>query len=125
MQNWVDKDGTLHEIYSACVFIEGKYHGSFCYDAGRRDLGWPRHGWAYFCRSCGSVWAAIVATTASGYRVGFEPIVATCKDHYDQWEVPGTILHLPVSLLLLDLPPEVIRREFYLHLDYFEKELAL
>jgi hypothetical protein len=123
--SWHDPDGTLHEIYTASVIADGVFLGQFTYDSGRRDLAWPRHGWAYFCRQCGSVWAVISASSPSGYKVSFEPVIATCKDHYDQWDVPGTLLHLPVLLLLPDLPLEVVQREFELHLNHFEKELAL
>lgn len=118
---WTDPDGTLHETYIGTLIAEGVFLGQFTYDSGQAAYGWNRQGLAYFCQDCGEVWGRVVAQNERGEQQSFRCIPAPCRQHRDPWDVPGTFLRESFSTRLNDLPPDALRREFFLHLNYFEQ----
>jgi len=86
---------------------------------------------AYFCRRCGDIWARAVA--GSEWQIEQTPCEAHASSGVADWnKVPGSLLNGLVSQNFLgkflhaaaieSFPPEVIRREFTLHLDYYEQQ---
>jgi len=91
---------------------------------------------AYFCLTCGEVWARIVCN-----GVGWEVLKVPCPKHKpssvtDWREVPGSFLcgYKVVSdfMSVMDwpkaldkMPPEILRREFDLHMNWFASEGAI
>jgi len=88
---------------------------------------------AYFCGSCGEIWSRIILGE-DYWRV----IQAPCEKHkplgvIDWLHVPGSLLSIFVSKTYVSinnwactieyLPPELIVREFQLHLTHYEKEV--
>lgn len=113
---WVE-DGTAHEDCQVLVVIRGAVLGSFRIDPGQ----WPslrffREGTVYFCPDCGDIWGRLVLIGHDGKAKGFECRRVSCEKHYDQWNIPGSILAGELVDLLDLLPPEVLRREALLHL---------
>lgn len=89
---------------------------------------------AYFCTTCGEIWARAWSSTSAEWDVE----VAPCTEHRPQgvadWgRIPGSLLHprtrsadLPrwaQSISLEHLPPAVLRRELEVHLNYAERQL--
>jgi len=112
---WTDADGTMHEIYTANIFIENAWYGSFQYDSGRADIRWHRSGFAYFCFSCGDIWARVVVTDSNNNSQGFTLCPARCEKHGD-----GSLLQ-PLLTPLWELFPEpFMRKEFIRLLKEYE-----
>ena len=124
MTHWHDSDGTLHEIYSGYIFVGNDLLGEISYDSGRADLRWSRCSYAMFCPFCGDVWARIVMRDSSGYQQSFDAVRVACVKHPDPWNIPGSLLANRLEYLLESLPPAAVKREFEVHLNHFEKELA-
>lgn len=123
-QVWHDSNNTLHEIYTANIFINNSHFGEFTYDSGRGDLLWHRCSYAFFCPHCGDIWGRIVAADPRGVVQSFEVVIVACEDHHDFWEVPGSLLVRHIEKLLDDLPPKVVKREFEVHLKHLERKIA-
>lgn len=117
---WTTPDGILHEIYTGEIFVGNRYLGSLSYDSGRADLRWHRCSYAFFCRQCGDVWGRLVMRNAAGEQQPFDPVVVSCEQHADFWNLPGSLLANHLEHLLDSLPPEALVREFQIHI----KELA-
>ena len=122
---WTDPDGTLHEIYSGYIFVGNTLLGEISYDSGRSDLNWHRCSYALFCPHCGEIWARFAMQDSRGNHQSFEAIRVACIKHPDPWNIPGSLLANHLERLLESLPPAAVRREFEVHLNYIEKELAL
>ncbi len=88
---------------------------------------------AYFCASCGEIWARCVS------RPHWQIEVVPCESHgpscvADARALPGSLINNFISrdylgsfrwgTALESLPPDALRREFLLHLQYYEKELV-
>ena len=121
MATWTDPNGTLHETYSGSIFVRDEYLGTFHYDSGDAAYGWNRAGLAFFCPTCGEIWARVVAANASGRPQEFSVLRAHCEQHKDPWDIPGSILRESFANRLGDLPFPALRRELTLHLNYYEK----
>ena len=122
---FVEPNGTLHEIYSGNIFIGNSHLGSLSYDSGRSDLRWQRNSLAYFCDSCGDIWARTVMQDSDGRFKAYDVVKCSCEKHQDSWNVPGSLLVGHYENLLKDLPPDAVRREFEIHLLHTLKELEL
>lgn len=104
-------------------YIEGKYMGQM----GRSlhsegGITYYPMSLAFLCQKCGDVWARIVVEGAA-FRVEY----GDCRKHaIDKMRIsgehPGSIYRPWLSYLVDDLPSEVIRREFNLHLKHYEEE---
>lgn len=117
---WVADDGTFHEDYKGLVFIGSDFLGEFSLDAGSHpELRYRRTGVAYFCHTCGEVWARIVLVDSRGEQKSFEPRSVACRTHYDQWNIPGSLLAGELFGLIEVLPPEALRREVAIHFNYY------
>lgn len=105
-------------------FIEGKYMGQVA--RGRHTdasgITYSPLSLAFFCQRCGDTWARIVVDKAA-FRVEY----GDCRKHQvDRLSIsserPGSLYRPWLSYLVDDLPPEVVRREFNLHLKYYEEQ---
>ena len=90
-------------------------------------------GVVYVCSTCGRLWGRVDSGTSR-----FLPEDVPCQLHRpvgvaDQFRIPGSLLpivHEPFNfpglsaVTLAHLPPELVRREFFLHLAHFEKVLS-
>jgi len=105
-------------------YIEGKYMGE-ANRAIHKDasgISYYPTSLAFFCTKCGDTWARIVVNK-SDFRVEY----GDCRKHeVDSLRIsgerPGSLYRPWLSYLVDDLPIEVIRREFNLHLKYYERE---
>jgi hypothetical protein len=52
----------------------------------------------------------------------FTIVRVACEKHHDWWETPGSLLAGHYQYLLDDLPPEAVRREFFIHTAAAVKE---
>lgn len=59
-----------------------------------------------------------------GDRQTFDVMEVSCEKHRDPWNIPGSLLAWHLENLLESLPPEALKREFMIHLNHYEKELA-
>lgn len=75
---------------------------------------------AWFCPVCGEVWCS-AKIEGRHYMVWTVP----CEDHQDPLlhTIPGSVWLSFEPEFLAELPPEMLRREFDLHIAYAEKEL--
>ena len=87
---------------------------------------------AYFCRSCGEIWARCVA--GPEWQIEQSPCPSHTPSGVADWnKIPGSLINGLISRDYLgtfrwasaieSLPPALIEREFMLHLDYYEKRL--
>lgn len=103
----------------ADVFIGGKHYGKMRLPFGRVGKEpTPPEGGAFFCPTCGEIWARVLEEGRwhQVYTVG-------CSKH-SHWDIPGSLWLSWDSNWNAALPPEVIRREFHLVLQQWEKEDA-
>ena len=114
---YVDDEGTLHEWYTAQIYVHGEHLGEVIYDSGRADLRWHRSSSAFFCRHCGEVWAKLAAIDSRGKLAIYDSWYVACEKHPDPWNIPGSILANSCINLLNLMPDAVIRREFNLLLE--------
>ena len=112
MTHWTDRDGTLHEIYTAAFHHRDAYLGSFSYDSGRADLRYQRSSLAYFCPRCGDVWCRLACSDSRGVLQEFLCTHAPCPDHPSPWGVAGSLLRDHAERLLDSFPADAIRYEF-------------
>ncbi|MBV5322705.1 MAG: hypothetical protein JZU60_02585 [Ilumatobacteraceae bacterium] len=121
-KGYTDGDGTLHEIYTGAVIVNGDYLGPISYDSGRADLRWQRSSLAYFCPKCGDVWGRIAMSDSRGAQQSFLCVHVACAEHKDPWHVPGTLLVDHVKQLLDELPPRAIQYELTVQINHALKE---
>lgn len=115
---WVDKAGTRHETFQLLTFIGSDFLGQTAFDGGNYpSLRYLRFGLAYFCPSCGDIWARLVVVDGGGRQREFESRRVSCLKHPDLWEMPGSLLAIGLDDLLHLLPPAALQREFMIHLD--------
>lgn len=88
--------------YTADYFVEGQHFGRSSISAD-----FPPHSVAYFCRTCGEIWARILieATTSQHWSIEFTP----CSRHQPScvldWNtIPGTLLSSTHTKNLLAIP---------------------
>lgn len=117
-KHWLDGDGTLHEIYSGAILVNGEFLGEISYDSGRSDLRWQRSSLAYFCPKCGDVWGRLAMSDSRGVQQSFLCVHVSCEKHSSDWHVPGTLLVDHAERLFEDFPPNAVAREFRLHLTH-------
>ena len=122
MSHWTTPDGTLHEVYSGAIFVGNRYFGPISYDSGRSDLRWERGSLAYFCETCGEIWARVVMQDSEGKQKYFTIVRVACEKHHDWWNVAGSLLAGHYQYLLDDLPPEAVKRELFIHAAQAAKE---
>jgi hypothetical protein len=97
------------------------------------------HSSAYFCPTCGKIWARIVCTSESFPRPQWDVQTVPCEKHKascvaDWSRVPGSLtdpFEKSANLSTLHwgsaidkLPPVLLDREFSILLDYYEKEFS-
>ena len=93
----------------------------------------PTRSYAYFCLSCGDVWARVWSTAGDSWQV----IPAPCADHaatgvQDWGYMPGSLLHQQVKSVTLPawaqcislehLPPAILAREVEIHIANLERK---
>ena len=115
---WTDPDGTAHAWLSVQVWIKGTFYGEFPFDPGAHpELRWRRSSVAYFCNRCGDVWARLLFIEPLHNEVeAFGIVTNSCEQHWDQWNVAGSLLTGELENFLPLLPAGVLRRELELHL---------
>ena len=112
----VDAAGTAHEDCKLVIMLGQSILGTIPWDAGETPhLRWHRGGWAFFCSECGEVWGRLVCVGPDEKVRYTTPVVVSCDQHYDQWNVAGSMMN-QLCGALNELPEELIRREFILHL---------
>lgn len=116
MKVWTDESGTLHEAGHLSFLVEDSDLGTVPFDPGAwPSLGYRRTGLAYFCPHCGSIWARVIRLAASGAVTSFDCLTVACREHPDQWNVPGSLLAGPLGDLLEVMPPKAVRREYEIY----------
>lgn len=121
-KRWTDEDGTFHEQYRAAIFVAGTHLGEFAFDPGAwPSLHYRRRGIAYFCPTCGDVWARIVLWDSAESQSELDSETVSCENHADQWNTPGSLLSAGLDGLADLLPADALRREFYLYQKRLEK----
>ena len=118
----------------ATYFIKDEFFGTSLIELpATTPAGIIPHSFAYFCGTCGEVWARIIANP-SAWEVRQVPCELHRPSSVQDWSAtPGSILtafiHKNMTAVtgwaaaLELLPPEIIQREFNLHLTRFEKSL--
>jgi hypothetical protein len=108
----------IPDTYKVVYFIEGKYFGSAVRrtEERARRMKLPPESIAWFCTTCGEVWARMVADNAE-----FRVYSAPCPKHPRFRSIPAGSIWLPWDAQHNEaLPPEVIRREFDIHLAHWD-----
>lgn len=107
---------------SGYLIAEDQYLGKFSYASQPADSwGWMSR--AYFCPTCGEIWARSIIQRPDGSPQPFRPITVACRQHWDPWTIPGSLLAGELAYNLNELEPPAIQREFEIHLTYFESFL--
>lgn len=104
---------------SGYIIAEGQYLGAFKY-ARQPDDSWGWMSIAYFCSECGDIWARLVMQNSKGVDQPFRTTPVSCRRHYEPWGIPGSLLRGELRYNLDELSAECVKREFEVHLDYFE-----
>lgn len=119
--------------YTTHFFLQGTYLASSHLESNFRP-----HSMAYFCHSCGEVWAR-VSVSGDESPEYWEIVSSPCKQHrptgvLDWTALPGSFLPESASLSLADmrivawaraiehLPEAVLKREFELTLEWYERK---
>jgi len=101
------------------IIAEDQYLGTFRYASQAADSwGWMSR--AYFCSTCGEIWARTIIQDKQGNPHPFRIANVACRQHWDPWTIPGSLLVGELAYNLNELSPEAIQREFDIHLNYFE-----
>lgn len=108
-------------IYYQHFIVEGKFLGT----AARglvpvhEELHPPR-SFAYFCQTCGDVWARLPVEDHLGNQQPFSVLTVGCSKHRQHsLEVGGSLFTSRDPYMLDAFPWEVWARELSLHLDLF------
>jgi len=104
---------------SGYIIAEDQYLGTFTHIRQAADS-WGWQSRAYFCCTCGEIWARAVITNKAGEPQRFRTVDVACRNHWDPWTIPGSVLFGELAYDLDTLSPECIKREFDIHLNYFE-----
>jgi hypothetical protein len=101
-------------------WVRGKYLGESArdYELVHGTLQ-PPESLAYFCPTCGEVWARVVVTGRP-----FSVWTMTCERHAEQYRsltVPGTLYMSWNKDHNEALPREVLRREVILHAEWCQR----
>lgn len=111
---WTDAEGTAHE---RCQLIFVSTGETVPFDPGEEPyMRWPRQGWALYCPHCVEIWERIIMIDSRGQQRGATVISVACAKHFDQWNVPGSVLAGELEYLLRHLPRGVLQREFAIHI---------
>lgn len=88
------------------------------------EIAHPPRSKLFICPECGEVWGRVVVQGDSGKIRPWESFMRKCEKH----RTGGSILFCPGSLYLSwdkayckSLPESVLRRELFLHLNYYEE----
>ena len=94
----------------------------------------PSHSQAYFCPSCGEIWARLVSEDSHAH---FDLYTVYCEHHTPQgvpgWgEVPGTLCQGSRTTLstmrwiaaIEELPLVVLEREFRIMYEHWKKDIV-
>lgn len=110
--------------YQRAFFLEGQFKGiaevpatDLAELASYRRL----RSTAYFCPTCGEVWARL-ALTYGGEEVGWEVLTSPCRKHPESLLYPaGSLISFYLNPQALELlPPDMVSWEFDRHLDYMD-----
>lgn len=115
-------EGTAHEVCHFDFFIEGEHFGTIAADGAEVGIRSRWRSLAFFCASCGDVWARIVLTRSAGRSETFDCRQVACAKHYDQWNLAGSVLGPDLDAFVQYLPAALAAREFSLHLNEYLKE---
>lgn len=80
-------------------------------------------GFVLVCPYCGKAWEGILLSL----RDDWYPLRASCADcprAFLGGSVPGSIASVLTDQELTHLPPHLVEREFHLHLNQLEREIA-
>ena len=110
---------------TASYFIGERFFGTSSLFQGADSI-------AYFCSTCGDIWARIVA--GEGWQVEVVPCALHEPRTAIDWsKTPGSLINPFVTqrfvgawawaAVIEALPPEVLRHEFELHLNRYDKGL--
>lgn len=113
---WTDAAGTAHERCRAMLLVGGDFLAEWEVDSGHPAFRYRRAGVAYYCSWCGEIWGRLVLLDSRGQQLPLGIEQVSCDRHPDQWNIPGSILG-PVEELVELLPPDVLKREFALHMN--------
>lgn len=103
---------------SGYIIAEEQYLGTFRY-ASQADDSWGWMSRAYFCSTCGEIWGRVIIQRPDGSPQPFRAINVACRQHWDPWTVPGSLLVGELGYNLNELSPEVIQREFHIYINYY------
>jgi hypothetical protein len=100
-------------VTTATFFIGGKFFGigNVGYGYNRRAGHYAPESLAYFCPTCGEIWARIAVADAiwQTYR-------AYCEQHPAPWYMPAGSIILPwVEEMAITFPEEVLKREILIY----------
>lgn len=109
-------------MYTSTILVGEAHLGTIEYPDEAGNLHVVSHSIAYFCFTCGDVWARLVSTGPSGKQGVFYPISLPCARHSDGWNLPGSLLGGMMEQILGDLPPDAVRREFNLLMQKYERK---
>ena len=101
--------------------IEGKDYGRGRISSrpiGRRQD--VQASFAFFCSRCGKIWATAVLTERRDESYWLS-LPSLCPAEPAKAQIPGSLWRSHYPDLLASFPPEVLKRELLLHLDYFER----
>ena len=104
-------------------WIGGRFIGAGLAERERIHEGFyvPR-SFAYFCPSCGDIWARVIVLDSEVSQKFFAWVAACPKHELDGAGVPGSLL-LPLNNTFNDaFPDEMIQWEFEQHLRWAEKK---
>lgn len=119
MTPYISPDGTLHELYRVLFILGKSYSGEVTFDPGDHpELGYRRQGLAFFCPTCGEIWARFVFVQSSGVPTSFQVQVTACAAHPDQWQVPGSLIPFGQEAWVEILPKPLLAREVDVHLKW-------
>ena len=104
------------------LIAEEQYLGTIKYASqAASSWGWPSR--AYFCASCGEIWARLVLLDSTDQPLYFRTANVSCRRHPDPWNIPGSLLYDEIAYNLNELSLEALRRELDVHLAYYERQL--
>ena len=116
-------------MYEQSIYIEDRFLGSFCRPANiihaERQ---PPNSYAYFCPTCGEVWARCPTTDNNGESRPWQIQGGHCRLHPgpSQFTVAGSLLlawETEYSALLLSCP-DIVRWEFERHMEYYQRRIG-
>lgn len=126
-QAWTDVNSTFHERCTIQFWVGASLLGESPIDPGDcPNMGWRRRGVAYFCEECGDIWGRAVLLATDGSLRPFEVTRVSCEQHFDPWEIAGSLLSgWRNQDYLRFLPGAALKREYDLMLARYDKEMQV